>query len=137
MPPWGLLSGEKMALWQGRSRRKPSGGMYRPIRKKRKHEIGREVQLAMVGKTKTKKVRVRSAATKIRLLTSDHANVLNPKTGKVQRTKILTVIENPANPHYVQRNIITKGAIIKTELGKAKVTSRPGQHGVLNAVLME
>lgn len=111
--------------------------MYRPLRKKRKTEIGREVQLATVGKTKTKKVRVRSAAVKIRVLSGEFVNLLNPKTGKVQKTKILTVLENPSNPHYVQRNIITCGAVLKTELGKARVTSRPGQHGVLNAVLME
>ena len=126
-----------MALWQGRSKRKPSGGMYRPLRKKRKTEIGREVQLATVGKTKTKKVRVRSASVKIRILSGEFVNILNPKTGKVQKTKIMTVLENPANPHYVQRNIITCGAVLKTELGKARVTSRPGQHGVLNAVLLE
>jgi len=63
-------------------------------------------------------------------------NLLDPKTGKVQKTKVTTVLENPCNPHYVQRNIITRGAVLKTELGKARVTSRPGQHGVLNAVLI-
>jgi small subunit ribosomal protein S8e len=111
--------------------------MYRPLRKKRKTEIGREVQLATVGKTKTKKVRVRAAAVKTRLLSGEFVNLLNPKTGKVQKVKIATVIENPCNPHYVQRNIITKGAVLKTELGRARVTSRPGQHGILNAVLLE
>ena len=126
-----------MALWQGRSRRKPSGGMYRPLRKKRKSEIGREVQLATIGKTKTKQVRVRAANVKIRLLSIEFANVLNRKTGKVQKVKVLTVLENPSNPHYVQRNIVTRGALLKTELGKARVTSRPGQHGILNAVLIE
>jgi small subunit ribosomal protein S8e len=48
----------------------------------------------------------------------------------------LAVIENTANPNYVRQNIITKGSIIGTEKGNAKVTSRPGQHGVVNAVLM-
>jgi len=126
-----------MALWQGRSKRKPSGGMYRPLRKKRKHEIGREVQLATIGKTKTKKVRVRAAAVKTRLLSGEFVNLLNPKTGKVQKVKVVNVMENPSNPNYVQRNIITKGAVLKTELGRARVTSRPGQHGILNAVLMD
>jgi small subunit ribosomal protein S8e len=111
--------------------------MYRPLRKKRKHEIGREVQLATIGKSKTKKVRVRAGRVKTRLLSGEFVNLLNPKTGKVQKVKVATVIENPSNPHYVQRNIITKGAVLKTELGKARVTSRPGQHGILNAVLME
>ena len=132
----GCFPGDGMALWQGRSKRKPSGGMYRPIRKKRKTEIGREVQLATIGKNKTKKVRVRSAHVKIRVLSGEFVNLLDPKTGKVQKIKVTTVLENPCNPHYVQRNIITRGAVLKTELGKARVTSRPGQHGVLNAVLI-
>jgi len=37
----------------------------------------------------------------------------------------------------VRRNIITKGAVIKTEKGPARVTSRPGQHGIINAILLE
>ena len=48
----------------------------------------------------------------------------------------MEVIENTANPNYVRQNIITKGSVIETEKGKAKVTSRPGQHGVVNAVLL-
>ena len=133
----GSFLGDGMALWQGRSKRKPSGGMYRSLRKKRKTEIGREVQLATVGKAKTKKVRARSAHVKIRVLSGEFVNLLNPKTGKMAKAKILTVLENPSNPHYVQRNIITRGAVLKTEMGRARVTSRPGQHGVLNAVLLE
>ena len=65
------------------------------------------------------------------------ANVYNPKTGKVKKTKVMTVKSNTANPNYVQRNIITKGAMVQTEMGVAQVTSRPGQDGVVNAVLME
>jgi small subunit ribosomal protein S8e len=47
---------------------------------------------------------------------------------------VITVRENPANPNYVQRNIITKGAILETDLGLVRVRSRPGQDGVLNGV---
>ncbi|MDD1752395.1 MAG: 30S ribosomal protein S8e, partial [Methanotrichaceae archaeon] len=50
--------------------------------------------------------------------------------------KIETVIDNKANLHFRRRSIITKGAIIKTDLGEAMVTNRPGQHGVINAVLL-
>ena len=59
-----------------------------------------------------------------------------PKSGKSSASKIIEVVENSANPNYVRQNIITKGSIIETEKGKAKVTSRPGQHGVVNAVLV-
>ena len=47
------------------------------------------------------------------------------------------VTENPSNPNYARRNIITKGAVIETSEGSARVTSRPGQDGQVNAVLVE
>ena len=46
----------------------------------------------------------------------------------------MTVRENASNPNYVQRNIITRGAILETDLGLVQVRSRPGQDGVINAV---
>ena len=48
--------------------------------------------------------------------------------------KIVTVRENPANPNYVQRNVITRGAILETDVGLVRVRSRPGQDGILNGV---
>jgi len=74
---------------------------------------------------------------KIRLLQCNIANVTNPKDGKTVSTTIETVIGNDANKHYIRRNILTKGSVIRTAIGTAKVTSRPGQDGVVNAVLME
>jgi len=126
-----------MALWQGRSQRKVTGGRYRPHRSKKKAEIGREQQIAVVGKGSKKKVRTMGGNLKYRVLSEKTANVFNPKTGKTQQTDIKTVVENPANPHYVRRNILTKGAIIETPLGKAKIMSRPGQHGIINAILVK
>ena len=46
------------------------------------------------------------------------------------------VVENKANKDFVRMNILTKGAIIETDLGKAKITSRPGQSGSINAILI-
>jgi len=126
-----------MALWQGRSKRKKSGGRYVSAAKKRKTEIGRERNETVVGKTRTKSVRTRGGNARIRVINADIANVMDRKANTVTRSKIVTVIENPANPNYVRRNIITKGAVIQTDIGRARVTSRPGQHGVLNAILIE
>ncbi|HJK02918.1 MAG TPA: 30S ribosomal protein S8e, partial [Methanocorpusculum sp.] len=75
--------------------------------------------------------------TKVRALRCEYANVSDKKTGKVQKVKINSVAENAANPNYVRRNLMTKGAIIATDLGKARIVSRPGQDGVINAVLLE
>jgi len=123
-----------MGIWQGRSRRKPTGGRLRPIRKKRRFEIARELQHASVGSGKVKHYRVRGANTKLRILTAQTINVFDPATKSSQVATIVTVRENPANPNYVQRNIITRGAIIETNVGLVKVRSRPGQDGVLNGV---
>jgi small subunit ribosomal protein S8e len=126
-----------LALWQGRSKRKPTGGRYRPLRKKRRHEIGREQQYAFIGPTRIKLYRVKGANRKVRVLKAEHANVLDPRTSVTKKVKIVTVKENSSNPNYVTRNIMTRGAVIQTELGLAKITSRPGQDGVINAVLLE
>ena len=121
---------------QWRSHRKPSGGRYhKPYRSKRKFELGRFAADTLLGETKLKKVRTRSAGVKNRLLSANNANVASK--GKIQKVKILNVIDNPANKFLARRNIITKSAVIVTELGKARVTSRPGQDGVVNAVLLE
>ncbi len=126
-----------MAQWQGRSRRKPSGGRYRPQRKKRRFEIGREQQFATIGPQRLKLYRTKGRNQKVRILAAEWANITDPKSGATKRVKIVTVKDNPSDPHFVTRNIVTRGAVIQTELGMAKVTSRPGQDGVVNAVLVK
>ena len=126
-----------MAVWQGRSRRSITGRMLRRHRKKRKFEMGREYLPVHIGETKRKVIRTRGGNRKVRLLSTNVAYVVDKKSGKVEKAEIFGVVENPANPHYVRRNIITKGAIIETNLGKVKVTSRPGQDGVVQGILIE
>ena len=74
---------------------------------------------------------------KVRILAAEWANVTDPKSGQTKKVKIVTVKDNPSDPHFVTRNIVTRSAIIQTELGLARVTSKPGQHGVINAVLVK
>ena len=126
-----------MAKWQGRSRFKPSGGRVWPRRKKRKYEMGRESAETKLGTPKKVKVAVRGGDFKLKLLAADTVNITDPKSGEIKKSKILSVLENPANPHFVRRNIITKGAVIETELGKVLVTSRPGQTGTVDGILLE
>ncbi len=126
-----------MAIWQGRALRKISGGRIRMARKKRRYELGREPVHTHIGDRRIKIVRVRGGNYKIKVLRDTFVNVYNPKTGKAEKVKVISVVENPANPHFAQRNIITKGAIVETPIGKVRITSRPGQHGVLNGVLVE
>ncbi len=127
-----------MPRYQGRSRRKVTGGLYRPYRKPRKYEMGRDfIPTFLAPEERRRLLRVRGGNYKVMLLRATYANVANPGTGEVKKVKILRVVDNPANKNYPRRGIITKGAIIETELGLAKVTSRPGQNGVINAVLIE
>lgn len=123
-----------MAIWQGKSVRKPSGGRRRLSRGKRKREIGREVVMTELGKESHVVLRTRGGNKKTRVYRTETANVTDPKSGKTTRSEIKGVLENPANIHYVRRNIITKGAVIDTKAGKARVTSRPGQDGSVSAV---
>ena len=125
-----------MALWQGESRRSKTGRRIRYARGKRKFEIGRERYLTVIGPVKLKKVRTKGDNRKTRAKTTNVAYIVDPKTNKTTKTEIISVVENPANIHYVRRNIMNKGAIIETKLGKAKITSRPGQSGAINAVLV-
>ncbi len=126
-----------MAKWQGRSLKKPSGGRIWASRNKRKREMGSEFIEPKIGKPKCIEMRSYGGGKKMNMLYGDTANVMDPKTGKAKKAKIVTVVQNPADMHFVRRNIMTRGAIIDTELGKAKVTSRPGQVGVIDAVLIE
>lgn len=125
-----------MATWQGHSKRSKTGRRIRNSRSKRKFEIGREKHLTTIGSPTMKKVKSRGNNTKVRIKTSNIVYVLDPKTNKTTKTDIITVKENAANIHYVRRNIINKGAIIETKIGKAKITSRPGQCGTINAILL-
>lgn len=127
-----------MALWHGRSRRKPTGGRLNAIRArdKRKREMGREFVPTVAGEEEKRKViRVMGGNLKVRILQATHANVATPEG--VKKVRILGVVHNPADRNFARRNIITKGAVIRTELGEAVVTSRPNQHGVVNAVLQK
>ena len=126
-----------MALWQGKSNRKPTGGRLVASHGTRKFEIGREQQFTKIGAQSLKQYRGAGGSVKVGMLSAQYANVVDKKTNTVKKVKILTVKSNPSDPNYVQRNIMNKGATITTEIGDAIITSRPGQDGAINAVLLE
>ena len=126
-----------MAIWQGESLRKPTGGRAKLNKNKRKSELGKGAAETKIGDRKIKKIRTKGGNDKVRLTNESKINVVNPETNKVESAEILSVVENSANTHFVRRNIITKGAVVETSAGRVKVTSRPGQDGVINGVLVE
>ena len=129
-----------MAKWHGISRRKPTGGrLKRPnrYRGKRRTEVASEEQLAYVGEADARKnYRKRSGSQTVRTLSVNQVNV-NMKGGKTVRATVKNVVGNDADPNYIRRNIVTKGAVLDTDQCLVKVTSRPGMHGVVSGVLVE
>lgn len=124
-----------MDQFHGRSLTNPRGGRRIRARDKRSYEMGGYFSAPKVSEEKSIDVkRKRGGTTKIKLKTVTHANVESEK-GKFVKTKILKVLVSQDNRNYSRQGLITKGAIINTELGEAVVTNRPAQDGVVNAKL--
>jgi len=127
-----------MPQWHGNlHKRKKSGGKKHMVRGKRAFEMGSDPAETIVGEPRITKKRGRGNNLKLRALSVNSVNVTDPATGKTQKTEIQSVVKNPANVDYQRRGVITKGAVVDTPLGQALVTSRPGQHGIINAVLIQ
>jgi small subunit ribosomal protein S8e len=124
-----------MAINQRRSVKKETGSVYKRDRSKRKSELGRPASLTKIGDKKVKKVRTLGGNVKPRALQDSKIIVLDGK--KKIAAKIIRVVENSANRHYVRMNVMTKGAIIETDKGKVKITNRPGQNGQIQGVLVK
>ena len=126
-----------MAWHDNLTKRKKTGGKKRAYRTKRVHEQGRHPVETTLGEAKRKKVEGRARIEKVKLVKAEMVNVSDPATGRTERLKILDVVRNPAKADYNRRGVITKGTIIRTDKGLAKIVSRPGQDGALNAVVEE
>lgn len=126
-----------MAYWHGEKGKRRTGGEINLARGKRKHELGSVATFTKLGEDKRIVAARKAGNKKVRAMSVQFANVLDPNTKKISKAKILDIVENRANPHFVRRQIVTKGSLIKTEVGNARVLSRPSQHGVVNAVKIE
>ena len=114
---------------------KVTGGRRHPLRSRRKFEIDRFPNEALIGEQITITRKVRGKNTKTSIKTIDSVNLAIDS--KVKRVKIIKVLENATNNDYQRRGVISKGAILETEEGKCRVISRPGQHGTVNAILVK
>lgn len=126
-----------MAITFKRSNRKPTGGLLKSMRKKKKGDFGNDFMPVKIGEERKKTIVGLSNYEKQRLMQSNSINLTDSKTGKTKKAKILEVVDHKDNINYTRMNIITKGCIVKTDAGKAKITSKPGQHGVVNGILIE
>lgn len=131
-----LLVPHSMVILQKKSNRKPTGGRYKAPVVRRQAQAGSQPTLTKIGNLRIKQDRTMGGKTKLRVLDTTIANVYDQKTKKHSKATITSVIENTANPNFTRRNIMTKGSIIETSAGKAKVTNTPGQEGAVNAILI-
>lgn len=119
-----------------RKGRKISGGKYIQRRKKKSYERKGQKINVKLGENKRKVSRVRGGNVKTKMLKANTVNVTTLDK-KIKMAKIENVLETPSNRFLARQNIITKGTIIKTDLGKVKITNRPTQEGILNGILMK
>ena len=115
---------------------KITGGRRSPLRIRRKYETDRYPNEAINGAQVTITRRVRGNNNKVALKSIDFVNLATGKA-KVVKSKIIKVLDNSTNNDYKRRGIISKGAILETQEGKCKVVSKPGQNGIVNAVLLK
>jgi len=114
--------------------RKTSGSRYKRPKKRKLTGRQNQTRIVKLGNKKTKLLKIRGGSKK---LISFSANIVNLKTkDKTKNTTIKNVIETPSNTFLARQNILIKGAIIETELGKAKITNRPSQEGNIQAILI-
>lgn len=127
-----------MPLWHhDQNKRKITGGKRRSFRTKRAFEAGGFAIETGLDATVRVRKRMHGGTSKTKLLSGKYANVTDPSRKDTQRAEIFRVISNPVNADYDRRKIMTKGATIETSLGNAIITSRPGQDGVINAILIK
>lgn len=120
-----------------KSARKLSGSGKGKVknRDKKRFEVGGYFIATKLGeKNVVKKIRSRGGGAKSKLQHAGFANILT-KDG-YKKVKINSIVESKDNRNFARLTIITKGAVIDTELGKAVVTNRVGREGSVNAKLL-
>ena len=115
--------------------RKISGGRYKKSRKKKLYELPGQKRTIKLGEEKKKTVKVKGGNKKTFFLKGKNINV---KIGnKIKKFEIKNVLETPSNRFLARQNVLTKGTIVETEVGKVRITNRPTQEGVINGILIE
>ena len=114
--------------------KKASGGKYNKARKKKLHEKQGQARIVKLSKKKIKLIKTRGGNKKIVSLSHDSANLT--ENGKSKKVSIKNVLETPSNRFLARQNILVKGSLIETELGKARITNRPSQEGIVQCELL-
>ena len=117
--------------------RKISGGRYIANRKKKLYEREGQKRIVKMGEEKRKTKRTRGGNKKVFLLGAKFVNISGVEGKGQKKAEIKNVLETPSNRFLARQNVLTKGAIIETSLGKVRITNRPTQEGIVNGILVE
>jgi small subunit ribosomal protein S8e len=115
--------------------RKITGGKYIKFRKKKLRENQGQKRKVKLGEEKRKVKKVTGGNIKVMMYSGKYVNIQDK--GKSKKLEIKNVIETPSDKFLARQNLITKGTIVLTELGKVKITSRPSQNGIINGILVK
>ena len=118
-----------------RAGRKDSGGRYKKPKKRKLTGRAGQARIVKLGELKTKLLRGRGGSQKLVSFENDTINL--KVKGKARVAKIKNVLETPSNTFLARQNILTKGSIVETDQGKAKITNRPSQEGNVQGILVE
>ena len=115
--------------------RKISGGKYHANRKKKSYEKTNQERFVILGETKRKSIRGMGGQRKTVLLSTNIVNISDGK--KIKKVEITNVLETPQNLFLARQNRLSKGVVIETTAGKARITNRPSREGSVNAILLK
>ena len=117
-------------------KRKPTGGLIKHTRSRRSDEKDSFSVDTLLGDHSIRVKNSRGGNIKVSLVSDNSVNVIDKSTNSIKKVAITRVLKNPSNRDYERRGVITRGAILDTELGKVRVLSRPGQSGIIDGILI-
>ncbi|KAH9422925.1 40S ribosomal protein [Dermatophagoides pteronyssinus] len=93
-------------------KRRATGGKRKPIRKKRKFELGRPAANTKIGVKRIHLVRTRGGNCKHRALRLDHGNFSWASEHCTRKTRIVDVVYNSSNNELVRTKTLVKNCIV-------------------------
>ncbi|MCH2397320.1 MAG: 30S ribosomal protein S8e [Nitrososphaerales archaeon] len=117
-------------------KRKHTGGLIKHTRSRRSDEKDSFSVDTLLGDHSIRVKNSRGGNVKISLVSDNFVNVIDKSNNSIKKVAINRVLKNPSNRDYERRGVITRGAILDTELGKVRVLSRPGQSGIIDGILI-
>ena len=117
-------------------KRKHTGGLIKHTRSRRSDEKDSFSVDTLLGDHSIRVKNSRGGNIKVSLVSDNSVNVIDKSNNSIKKVAITRVLKNPSNRDYERRRVITRGAILDTDLGKVRVLSRPGQTGIIDGILI-